>query len=366
MEAALKIRLQAEEMQRAMKEVGEFGVKLHTTVKPKPKPRGEKIKSFEYEKWDKFNVESALEDVENTNEYLPLPQKPTAAVVEESLFQKEKGNAYFSKGKFKKAIQCYSLSINSDPNAITPVLNRAMSYIKLEKYSDAINDCNIALKLDPKSIKGYWRRGICFRELKQYEESRKDLERALVFEPRNESIKNDLKVLDLNTSKGNELGKRRRISITEINRPISNSQSKALTSNSNSKLLTEESIHKVKAVVATNSNTLRSNDELLEKLKCNPPGTLQEFEREWKSFKTNPTGRISLLKILSTYNLSVFFKDSLNVSFLAEILEIFTEKMHEEAWGAKFFNSLQLVPRFNLVSKMLSANNKNILKSLLV
>jgi RNA polymerase II-associated protein 3 len=88
---------------------------------------GEKIKSFEYEKWDKFNVEEALENVDK--EMRSNPQKEL-----KSLFEKEKGNAYFSKGKLKKSIQCYTKSINLNPNAAASYLNRALAFLKLNMY----------------------------------------------------------------------------------------------------------------------------------------------------------------------------------------------------------------------------------------
>ena len=92
---------------------------------------GKKIKSFEYDKWDKFNVEEALENVDK--EMRSNPPKELKSV-ENSLFEKEKGNAYFSKGKLKKSIQCYTKSIDLNPNAAASYLNRSLAFLKLNMY----------------------------------------------------------------------------------------------------------------------------------------------------------------------------------------------------------------------------------------
>jgi tetratricopeptide (TPR) repeat protein len=52
---------------------------------------------------------------------------------EEALVQKEKGNLYFKKSKFGKAIECYSKSIELDCNQDIPLVNRAFAYLKLKK-----------------------------------------------------------------------------------------------------------------------------------------------------------------------------------------------------------------------------------------
>ena len=62
------------------------------TVSEKKKPAENRIKSFEYDKWDKFDVDQALEEVD----YSPTAtthkatQSKMIVSVEEALFEKEK------------------------------------------------------------------------------------------------------------------------------------------------------------------------------------------------------------------------------------------------------------------------------------
>lgn len=93
----------------------------------------EKIKSFEYDKWEAFNVEEALANLNSEQLISSTPTRNHPVLsAEDSLFEKEKGNAYFAKGKFKKAVQCYTKSIGLNPKFAASYLNRALAFIKLK------------------------------------------------------------------------------------------------------------------------------------------------------------------------------------------------------------------------------------------
>jgi tetratricopeptide (TPR) repeat protein len=52
--------------------------------------------------------------------------------LEQALFEKEKGNAYFAKGNYKRALSCYTKSLSLDEGTGIVYGNRAMAWIKLE------------------------------------------------------------------------------------------------------------------------------------------------------------------------------------------------------------------------------------------
>ncbi|KAI8910253.1 hypothetical protein EDD86DRAFT_179430, partial [Gorgonomyces haynaldii] len=158
-----------------------------------------RIPGSDYRSWDKFDVDKALEQVD----YQPLPKKDIdpfyvdnspedVNLIEEALVEKEKGNHYFKKGDYKKAVVCYTKSIKYNPQNVIPIINRAMCYLKLDKHLEAESDCTLALDLDNKNIKAFWRRGKARTHLAKLPEAKKDLEMALVLEPTNASIKQDL------------------------------------------------------------------------------------------------------------------------------------------------------------------------------
>ncbi|XP_022745728.1 RNA polymerase II-associated protein 3 isoform X5 [Durio zibethinus] len=102
--------------------------------------------------------------------------------------EKELGNDYFKKKKFKEAIDCYSRSIALSPTAVA-YANRAMAYLKIKKFQEAEDDCTEALNLDDRYIKAYSRRATARKELGKLKESMEDVEFALRLEPNNQEIR---------------------------------------------------------------------------------------------------------------------------------------------------------------------------------
>lgn len=130
----------------------------------------DRIKGFDYRSWDKFDVDKALEAVD----YQPETKQDELAYktaeidndvnIEESLVEKEKGNAYYKRKDYMKAAYCYGKSMKFDKYNHVPIINRAMCYLKLERFREAEGLCNLALDLDPKNLKAFWRRGKALME----------------------------------------------------------------------------------------------------------------------------------------------------------------------------------------------------------
>ncbi|KAG0328315.1 RNA polymerase II-associated protein 3 [Dissophora globulifera] len=120
------------------------------------------------------------------------PAKPKASDPAAANVEKEKGNEFFKKGDYKKAVEHYTASMTLDPsNSVLPI-NRAMALLKLERFADAERDCTLGLKLDNKNVKALWRRGIARRSLNRTEEAKADFELALKIDPSNKAVKDEL------------------------------------------------------------------------------------------------------------------------------------------------------------------------------
>ncbi|KAJ3076264.1 RNA polymerase II-associated protein 3, partial [Quaeritorhiza haematococci] len=114
------------------------------------------------------------------------------ALIERALIEKEKGNTFFKKGDYTRAIACYTKSFDLDPsNAVVPI-NSALCFLKLKKWSDAEEACTKGLGIDSKNVKGLWRRGVARRELGKLDEAELDLKLAAVLEPGNQAIRDEL------------------------------------------------------------------------------------------------------------------------------------------------------------------------------
>ncbi|KAI4878863.1 hypothetical protein NFI96_012046 [Prochilodus magdalenae] len=157
-----------------------------------------RIKSYDYQSWDKFDVEKALESVdkEDSAESNDSDLEEVEVDRDLALKEKEKGNQLFKDGKYDEAIECYTRGMSADPyNPILPT-NRATCFFRLKKYAVAESDCNLAIALDSKYIKAYARRGAARFTLKNLEGALEDYEMVLKLEPENLDAQNEIKKLN--------------------------------------------------------------------------------------------------------------------------------------------------------------------------
>ncbi|XP_019751906.1 RNA polymerase II-associated protein 3 isoform X1 [Hippocampus comes] len=150
-----------------------------------------RIRSNDYQSWDKFDVAKALEEVDK--EESPTESDSEEADQERAFAEKEKGNAFFKEGKYDDAIECYSRGMAADPyNPVLPT-NRATAFYRLKKYAVAESDCNLALALDGNYFKAYARRGAVRVALKNYEAALEDYQTVLKLDPGNLEAQNEEK-----------------------------------------------------------------------------------------------------------------------------------------------------------------------------
>eukprot|EP00854_Cymbomonas_tetramitiformis_P005126 gene5126-6235_t len=177
------------------------------------------------DKWDKFDIDKALEEVDEESSEDDEPTKPSGAAQKGAVAvpfldrmavgsellgtplrpgdigrpaeqeapksnndaafaekEKDKGNECYKKADYGGAMDCYSKSISLQPTCVA-YANRAMAEIKLGKFQEAERDCSAALELDPVYIKALSRRGTARRHLGKYLESVTDFEAAILLEP---------------------------------------------------------------------------------------------------------------------------------------------------------------------------------------
>ncbi|KAJ8373953.1 hypothetical protein SKAU_G00045330 [Synaphobranchus kaupii] len=155
-----------------------------------------RIKSYDYQSWDKFDVDKALEtmdkdespDSESDSEETGVPVDRDRA-----LGEKEKGNQYFKEGRYADAVECYTRGMNDDPyNPVLPT-NRATCFFRLKKYAVAESDCNLAIALDRNYTKAYGRRGAARFALCNLEPALEDYEMVLKLDPENLEAKNEVR-----------------------------------------------------------------------------------------------------------------------------------------------------------------------------
>ncbi|XP_051546528.1 RNA polymerase II-associated protein 3-like [Myxocyprinus asiaticus] len=152
-----------------------------------------RIKSYDYQAWDKFAMDKALESMET--EESPVQSNESEVDRDLALAEKEKGNELFKDGQYDSAVECYTRGMSADPyNPVLPT-NRAACFCRLKKFAVAESDCNLAIALDSKYLKAYARRGAARAALKNHQGALDDYEMVLKLDPGNMEAQNEIKKL---------------------------------------------------------------------------------------------------------------------------------------------------------------------------
>ena len=161
------------------------------------RPKSQPLKQHEYDKWERFDVDKALEELDK-EKVVETKADPAGAdplvLRQQAVVEKDNGNKHFKAGKWDEAIACYTRGIQCDPtNAMIPA-NRAMALLKKKEFAAAEVDCTVAIGLDSTYTKAYMRRGVARRELGKLEDAIKDLRKAVELEPANKQAEAELEV----------------------------------------------------------------------------------------------------------------------------------------------------------------------------
>jgi len=257
----------------------------------------EKSKQEYYRKWEEFDVEKELENVDYTVEQDKTDDRYSR--VKEALVRKELGNEYFKKGFYKKALSEYTGSLTLDWNEKT-LGNRALVWLKLEMYDECIKDCSQLIEMDSKCTKGYWRRGVARFSLGDLIGARKDLELAIVLEPGNKSIRDDLQKTRENVKQEKVRPERVRVEIQEIGVSNDDGEEQEPLKDTTAKKIKESAEESVKKNEITDLKILENHVQKLQvsDLEIMKPGCFMDFERDFKRFKKDKQVLYQYIKVI--------------------------------------------------------------------
>ncbi|VDM24675.1 unnamed protein product [Hydatigera taeniaeformis] len=118
-----------------------------------------RIKSDDYKSWDSFDVDKALDAIDEREEKGASGESETDEEWEDERrikladMEKEQGN----ESKYEEAIEHYTSAIRLSPENPLFYSNRALALCKLERFASAEADCSTALKIDPNLVKALYR-----------------------------------------------------------------------------------------------------------------------------------------------------------------------------------------------------------------
>ncbi|KAH0663183.1 hypothetical protein KY284_028114 [Solanum tuberosum] len=204
-------------------------------------------------------------------------------------FLKKQGNDLHSQGKFKEALQKYSLAkknLSSIPAAkgrnisLACSLNMMSCYLKTGQYDDCIKEGSEVLTYDDKNIKALYRRGQAYKELGQLEDAVSDLSKALEVSPDDDTIADVLRgVQERLVKEGGASRRRGGLVIEEITEEEPLVSSEAVDSSFPKSVASQprESISPPKSQNEILGGPPLSSSESLEALK-NDPESMRSFQ----------------------------------------------------------------------------------------
>ncbi|XP_039256082.2 sperm-associated antigen 1-like [Styela clava] len=260
------------------------------------KENPDRIKSYDYKAWDKYDVDKECEKVDeqvNDNEknvpernieipkdidvsgLTPLEKKIKATR------EKDKGNEAFKSGDYEEALSYYCRSICLQPIAAS-FNNRALVYLRLEQWKEAKEDCNTVLSIEGEgeNLKAMLRRASACKALESFNEAKADLLFVLDKEPNNARAKSILKDVEklekekaqkqeevnLGTDEDVSLKSGKKMTITEVE---GESEEDEARESSSSTKIDEDSTKSVEIVESPQSQVENSPSAKVEEIVTN-------------------------------------------------------------------------------------------------
>ena len=166
---------------------------LKPPAKVSKAPSSNRIKSSDYQAWDRFDVDKEVEliDLEERpsapaiitkSKKLEIDSRLTAAQRQFfALNEKNKGNDCLRVEEFEDALHHYSKSIELDP-VLATYNNRALVHLKLNNYDRCIDDCSKSLAIET-NFKALLRRSQAYFSIGKYQNATIDVDQAIEIEP---------------------------------------------------------------------------------------------------------------------------------------------------------------------------------------
>ncbi|XP_073980176.1 uncharacterized protein isoform X2 [Rhodnius prolixus] len=175
----------------------------------------ERIKSCDYESWDKYDAEKEclrldvdeerrqeemekLERIEIEKEKARAKMSLEEAEIDsikdyvcnltseerEVMATKEKdiGNEFYKTHHLDDALKHYTRSVYIHPT-VSNYNNRAATYLKQCKFNKALADLNIVLQMDPNNVKARYRRAVAYQHKNEFYKALEDIRVVLAKEP---------------------------------------------------------------------------------------------------------------------------------------------------------------------------------------
>ncbi len=120
---------------------------------------------------------------EPAEEELPKEEKGGAGPIDSRTYY-HRGNTYYERGDYDKAIENYNMAIVLNPNFAECYFNRGLAYYNKKDFDRSITDYNRAAELDSRNSVIYNNRGDAYYRKQDFEKSIVDYDKAISLNPR--------------------------------------------------------------------------------------------------------------------------------------------------------------------------------------
>ena len=343
----------------------------------------------------KVSDEEEEEKEKSEEVVLPVKSKPKVIVSKKDkdtrprteIESEKRGNVHFRRGEFAEAIKSYTKAIGHDPKSTTAYSNRAMAHLKLSDYRRALTDCNAALRLDPKFVKALL--PCRFERFGRHRAALRDLVQALGLSPGSKKLKVDFERRENMCVPRHRRAPRIKIPVSVdsddddddevvvgpsmmVMNKVEEEDRKEVVS------VEEEEVEEKKVEETKTSSTLNRAAVTAAKAMArisqkkiaaySVPKTSYEFERVWKSLRSDSSARSKYLMKIESKRFSSIFKHSVEQDIFVQIVETIRDNIKD--WNAKrdcksSARIFTAVKRFDMIVMFLSSSDLATVKHLL-
>lgn len=355
-----------------------------------------------YQRWEKFNVDGALEQVDQPVWSSTSPATPASIVApfvrpdqgssvvsnvvggstksqDRDEAERERGNEYYKQGNFEQAIKFYTRSIGFNPRNPVVYSNRAMSYLKIKDYSSAESDCSCALELDPEHTKSLSRRGTARNALGRHQAAFLDFSKVKLLDPSNKQAVSECNRTReyMKASVRKAPSQMVQIQVKELTSPVKVPLDKEKEKNEEVRVEKVEKVHleaeeSPDARKIIDKQSVSNIMNLKKKKKEAPkqcPKTRYEFERLWKELKGDLAVQFEFItETLDVVTMKkLFLKSPIEADMLVEMVEAIHSGIETDTILKirSFVECLDSLPGMDMSLMFLSQNDKAKLSSLL-
>jgi len=118
---------------------------------------------------------------------------PPQEAADRERYEREVGNECYKAGDFTEAVKHYTRCIAINPRNVLALSNRAMAFLKTKQHLKAERDCSAALRVDPGHVKSLTRRATARNDTGRHHHALADYQAAAVLDPSSKLVRSELR-----------------------------------------------------------------------------------------------------------------------------------------------------------------------------